>query len=271
MNFFKRIGSSISKFFIKKTETSERKRTLQYGESISPVFQIIPPDFKKLEKKLKYKITNQNIFVEALTHRSFSQEDEQKKIRSNERMEFLGDSILNLIVAEFLFNKFPDAEEGNLTKIRSRLVNKKALSEYANKIELFEFLLLSQNAIISFPKGIESILGDAFESMVAGIYLDGGYEQARQFVLGIILSNKETLSKALLDNNYKSALLEYSQAFGLGIPKYQTINESGPNHNPTFTVSVAIGKTHLGQGAGSNKKEAEQHAAKEALMKLSII
>ncbi len=269
MSFFERLVTSISKFFRKKSGSS--KKTLQYREKISPVLQIEPPDYKKLERRLKYKINDQSIFFEALTHRSFSQEDEQKKLRSNERMEFLGDSILNLIVAEFLFKKFPDSEEGNLTKIRSRLVNKKALSEYANKIELFEFLLLSQNAIISFPKGIESILADAYESMIAAIYLDGGYEQARQFVLGIILSNKEILSKALTDNNYKSALLEYSQAFGLGIPKYQTLSESGPNHNPVFTVSVSIGKTQLGQGTGSNKKEAEQQAAKEALIKLSII
>ena len=271
MSFFKRVVSSISGFFIKKSDKSEKGKFWQYGESKTPQLQFIPPDFKKLEKRLKYKIINQNIFIEALTHRSFSQEDEQKKLKSNERMEFLGDSILNLIVAEFLFIKFPEAEEGTLTKIRSRLVNKKALSEYANKIELFEFLLLSQNAIISFPKGIESILADAFESMIAAIYLDGGFEQAKQFVLGIILSNKEILTKALTDNNYKSALLEYSQAFGLGIPKYQTVSETGPNHNPIFTVMVSIGKTQLGQGTGSNKKEAEQQAAKEALMKLSII
>jgi len=267
MNFFKRLDSIISLLFKKKIT----KENLQHRMEEYSVLQINPPDYKKLEKKLKYKIKNTNIFYEALTHRSFAQEKEEDQIKSNERMEFLGDSVLNLIVAEFLFNKFPDAEEGNLTKIRSRLVNKKSLYEYSKKINLFEFLLLSQNAVISFPKGIESILADAFEALVAAIYLDSGYNAAKDFVLGIILSNKEILSKALTDNNYKSALLEYSQAFGLGIPKYQTLNESGPNHNPTFTVSVSIGKTQLGTGTGSNKKEAEQEAAKQALIKLSII
>jgi len=263
MNIFEKLRY----FFFKRNKDDDIAQ--QPKENHSVQFPYI--NFSKLGKILKYKIINKEIFIEALTHRSFSHLNDNKLTRSNERMEFLGDSILGLIVAEFLYEQYPNAAEGPLTKIKSRLVNKKALIDYAESINLFNFLLIKQDLLMSVPRGIENILADAFEALVAAIYLDGGYKSAKNFILNNFLNNKNILSKANTDNNYKSALLEYAQALGIGVPKYSTLSETGPNHEPIFTVSVCIGNSNLASGTGTSKKEAEQHAAKKALVKLSII
>jgi ribonuclease-3 len=176
-----------------------------------------------------------------------------------------------LIVGDYLFKLYPDAEEGKLTKIRSRLVNRKALYEYSKNIDLEKFILMNPGAIISFPKGIESILADAFESLVAAIYLDGGYNSSKNFITNFILSDSRTMQRAFFDDNYKSALLEYAQSVGLGSPKYETIQEEGPNHDPIFTVQVFVSNEITGNGKGRNKKEAEQEAAKDALIKNALL
>jgi ribonuclease-3 len=257
-------------YFFSRKNKNLAPVTTQEPEEVHSI-QLPEIKFSKLEKAFKYKINNKDIFVEALTHRSYCHSDEHNKIKSNERMEFLGDSILSLIVAEFLYEQYPYSEEGTLTKIRSRLVNKKALIQYAESIKLIDFILIRHDSLISVPRGIENIVADAFEAILAAIYLDGGYKSAKKFIVHNFLNNKEILSKAHIDNNYKSALLEYAQALGIGLPKYLTLSETGPNHEPVFNVSVSIGKSNLASGIGASKKEAEQHAAKEALTKLSII
>jgi ribonuclease III len=260
--------SLLKKYFFKSRD-EENGFSADYSHS-----KYSSPDkfnIELLEKKINYKVSDKRIFFEALTHRSFSQNVFYNHFKSNERLEFLGDSVLNLIIGEYLYHLYPDGGEGKLTKVRSRLVNRRALLEFAKKIDLVKFLYLNPNAIIEFSKGIESILADAFESLIAAIYLDGGYDAAKDFVERIVIRDHILMSKVLIDDNYKSNLLEYTQSQGLGTPKYETINTEGPNHNPVFTVQVIVGQEVYADGKGRNKKEAEQEAAKNALSKLAII
>ncbi len=199
-----------------------------------------------------------------MRHRSFLQHGADDD-ESNERLEFLGDSILNLIVGEYLYRRFPRAPEGELTKIRSRLVNRKALAAYAKAIHLSDFILMSPSAAQSVGKGFETINADTFEALIAAIYLDGGFPRARDFVERQVLTALKRGSVATSDENYKSMLLEYSQSKGLGIPRYSIVRQEGPDHDRTFTVEVSLGSVHRGTGSGKNKKEAEQAAASQAL------
>jgi len=221
-------------------------------------------DRNEFSRRTGYSIRNDDFFLQAVIHRSYLQLCPPGQIQSNERMEFLGDSVLNLIVAEYLYHRFPHAEEGQLSKIRSRLVSRAALGECARRLQLVDFLLLSPNAHQSIVRGSESILVDAVEAFVAAIYLDGGYSAARDFVSDHLLT---ALGGTLMsrDENYKSRLLEFTQGRGLGTPRYVTIHESGPDHNPLFTVEVQVGGVPIGTGTGGNKKTAEQNAASHAL------
>jgi ribonuclease III len=204
------------------------------------------------------------LFYEALLHRSYLPYV-GSRWKSNERLEFLGDAILNFIVAEHLYKVNPEMEEGDLTKIRSRLVNRKILATRARTLSLHEFILLSLSATQSLEGGSESILSDAFEALVGAIYLDGGEEEAKKFVHRALLSDAKVLTGASLDDNYKSALMEYSQSHALGIPRYIVVAEEGPDHDRRFTVEVSLGSNPLGVGTGRSKKEAEQSAAANAL------
>ena len=212
-------------------------------------------------------IRNEDLFIQALLHRSFLQQPHNPD-RSNERLEFLGDSILNLIVGEYLYHRFPRAEEGELTKMRSRLVNRKALAAYAKAIDLSRFILMSPSAAQSIGKGYETISADTYEALIAAIYLDLGYEAAKRFVENQVLVAVKEGAVITSDQNYKSMLLELAQARGLGIPRYTIVGEEGPDHDRTFTVDVMLNSVRKGTGTGKNKKEAEQASARQALERL---
>lgn len=232
--------------------------------------QLLRNNIKQFQRLIGYSIRNQDVFVQALLHRSFLTRV-QRSVRSNERLEFFGDSILNLIVAEYLFHRFPEAEEGELTKVRSRLVNRKALAAYAKDIRLSDFILMSSSAAQSVGKGSDTIIADTYEAIIAAIYLDGGYDAARRFVerqLHIALQNGSVVT---VDQNYKSLLLEFAQGKGLGTPRYVILKEEGPDHDRTFTVEVRLNNEKSGTGMGKNKKEAEQAAAREALEQIHIL
>jgi ribonuclease III len=224
-------------------------------------------DETEFAERTGYRIRNRELFLQAVIHRSFLQLCPPGRFQSNERMEFLGDSILNLIVAEYLYMTFPNAEEGQLSKVRSRLVSRTALGECARRLHLEDFLMLSPSAHQSIKDGSDSIIVDAVESFVAAIYLDSGYLAAKAFVTEHLLNTFGT-SRMTQDENYKSRLLEFTQARGLGSPKYVTVDESGPDHSPVFTVEVQVAGVPAGTGAGPNKKSAEQHAAALALARL---
>jgi ribonuclease-3 len=220
--------------------------------------------FTKLEKIIGSTIRDRNIYVEALIHRSFLEENEQFNF-SNERLEFLGDSVLNLVIGEYLFNKFPQEEEGFLTKVRAKMVNRNALSLVADNLNLGELLIISSNVPKSITHNSKSMLSDALEALIGAVYIDKGIETCKKFILKNILEPALKNGEHLVDENYKSQLLEYAQASKLAIPVYQIVSEEGPHHNKTFNAEVIIGEKVLGEGKGKSKKEAEQNAARVAL------
>ena len=226
-------------------------------------------DFTRFTNAIQYYPRNWKLFLQALLHRSYLQFLEQRW-NSNERMEFLGDAILNFVVAEHLFRTYPDMEEGELTKLRSRLVNRKILAQRAKDLHLSDYLLLSSSAAQSIDSGSESIIADAVESIIGAIYLDGKLESARKFIYAALLKNTEVFNSAIADDNYKSTLLEYTQARALGIPRYSVVHEEGPEHDRRFTIEVSINDQCFGSGFGRSKKEAEQSAAARALEHIHI-
>lgn len=241
----------------------------QKKDSTSTEIQFSFPQekFQQLEKIIGASISNKNLYIEALIHRSFLEENEQFNF-SNERLEFLGDSVLNLVIGEYLFNKFPNEEEGFLTKVRAKLVNRNALSQVAEDMNLAEFLILGSNLPKSITHNSKSMLSDALEAFIGAIYLDRGIETCRMFIKKKILEPALRNGEHLVDENYKSQLLEYAQANKLAIPVYQIISEEGPHHDKTFTAEVLIGDKVLGEGKGKSKKEAEQNAARVALKRI---
>jgi len=223
--------------------------------------------FNKLEKIIGASILDKNIYVEALIHRSYLEENDQFTL-SNERLEFLGDSVLNLIIGEYLFNKFPNEEEGFLTKVRAKLVNRNALSLVAENMNLGELLIISSSVPKSITHNSKSMLSDALEALIGAIYLDKGIETCKNFIQTNIIEPVLKNGEHLIDENYKSQLLEYAQANKLTIPVYQIVSEEGPHHDKTFIAEVIIGEKVLGEGKGKSKKEAEQNAAQVALKKV---
>lgn len=219
---------------------------------------------KELESKIGFEIKKIEYFEQALIHRSYLQVIDKPGIFSNERLEFLGDAVLGMVVAEYLFSLHSQVLEGELTKMRSWLVNRKSLALCAKKLELDKFLMLSYSAEKSLKSGSDSIMADAMESIIAAIYLDSGLESAHDFIINSlipILMEKKVMS----DKNYKSLLLEKVQAKGKESPSYKVIDEEGPDHDKVFTVSVIVEDQIYGQGTGKSKKQAEQTAAMNAL------
>ncbi len=228
-------------------------------------------DWNQLEATLRYSIVNKDYFVRALVHRSFIPVSHMDGLESNERLEFLGDSILNFTVAEYLYTQYPQKEEGDLTIMRARLVNRKALAFCAKEIDLKKFMLTHTNSAGVQEKGFDTILADAYEAVIAALYLDGGMDVAKNFILERLQSALKNGYLQVSDQNFKSELLELSQAKGKGIPRYQTLKEEGPDHDRTFTIQVLVGNDPFGIGIGKNKKEAEQAAAEIAIGKLQIL
>jgi ribonuclease-3 len=219
----------------------------------------------ELEDAIGLKIKAKGLYEQAMIHRSYLQmiDDDRQEI-SNERLEFLGDSILGMAVAEYLFFSNLQELEGNLTKTRAQIVNKKSLAYCSKKLKLENFLLLSFSAKRSLETGSESILADAMEALIAAVYLDNDFKTAKYFIYDNIISVVVD-SEVYDDKNYKSILLEEVQSRGYSFPKYSVDKESGPDHDKTFVVSVFVEDRKIAIGSGKNKKEAEQQAAKNAL------
>jgi len=236
----------------------------------SPEIQTSFPQvkYKELEKIIGVPIDDKKFYIEALIHRSFLEENE-KFNSSNERLEFLGDSVLNLVIGEFLFDKFRNEEEGFLTKVRAKMVNRNALSLVADQLKLGELLILSNNVPKAVAQSSKSMLSDALEALIGALYLDKGLETCKKFIKKNILEPALKRGEHLIDENYKSQLLEYAQANKLDMPVYQIISEQGPHHDKIFTAEVTLGGKRLGEGKGKSKKEAEQNAAQVALNRIN--
>lgn len=222
----------------------------------------------ELEKRIGFSFKDTSYYIQALIHRSYIEKIDEND-SSNERLEFLGDAVLNLIVANFLFDKFPEEDEGFLTKVRAKLVNRHTLSEAAEKLKLNEFLFLNRTLNGKSDRGIKTIQSDAFEAIIGALFLDLGLEACKEFIEKILIKPFIDSGEYLVDQNYKSQLLEYTQSKKLGLPVYKILNEEGPQHDRTFTIQVNIGDQLTGVGIGKNKKSAEQEAAKNLIQILS--
>ena len=239
--------------------------TKKKKSDLSPELKI---RIEKLERIVGFQIDDPSLFLKALRHRSTLSQEQYETYDSYERLEFLGDAVLDLIAAEILFNQYPEKDEGFLTKVRAKLVRGETLSDFSKKLGIEDLMELGErNGGASVSK---SILADAFESIIAAIYITRGYQDAYQFVDKVIKEN--LVIKELINtlDNYKSALLEYAQAEKMPIPRYELINESGPGHNRTFEVKVLIGNKQLGTGIGKSKKKAEQAASRKTCEMLEI-
>lgn len=223
-------------------------------------------NIKQLEELIGEKIKDPKYYIEALTHRSAL--DYKRFKKSNERLEFLGDAVLGFCVAEVLYYNFKEKDEGFLTKIRANFVNKNTLYESAVRINLIHYLFISNELLASANIGIKTILSDALEALIGAIYLDSGLETVKRFINTYVIDPNLKMGLHLVDDNYKSQLLELTQAARLEMPKYVVIKEEGPEHERWFTIQVQVGEEELGIGKGRNKKTAEQEAAKEAFYKL---
>lgn len=220
-------------------------------------------DYSEFESKIGYTFKNKDLLHEALSHSSYANEYKHGR-HSNERLEFLGDSVLSIVVSDHLFKHFKHLPEGELTKIRASLVCEKALFEFSKNIELGRFIMLGKGEENSGGRERPSIIADAFEAVIAAIYLDGGMESARKYVLGFIPKDLDRNSSKKL-NDYKTVLQEIIQRNPEEKVEYVLKSESGPDHNKTFEVQVMLNSNVIGTGQGRSKKLAEQMAAKEAL------
>ncbi len=214
-------------------------------------------------KLLQYDFKNIEYLKTALTHSSYANE-RKGDVVCNERQEFLGDSVLGIVVSDYIFKNCPELPEGELTKLRASLVCEKTLAVYAKSIDLGKYLLLSKGESKNGGRTRSSILADAFESVIAAIYLDGGLESARKFILRFVIKDIKS-HKSKNFNDYKTKLQEIVQKNPEEKISYVLTGESGPDHDKHFTVEVHLNSNVVGKGGGRSKKEAEQQAAREAL------
>lgn len=218
-----------------------------------------------MEHLLSRTVDDLGLYAQALTHRSLLRGDPESYLYSNERLEFLGDALIDFVVAEVLYRRFDDRNEGYLTRLRAKIVSGKALARYARRLDLGPHLFLSENAERTQGRENPSILADAFEALVGALYMDQGMMAARRFVEDEVLAAIDFEQVATQEENYKSLLLEQMQAEGRAQPTYRVIAEDGPGHDKTFTVEALVDDTPYGRGTAGSKKTAEQYAAREAL------
>jgi ribonuclease-3 len=224
-------------------------------------------NFSDLEQILNIKFNNSDLLREALTHRSFLNETGAGGTRHNERLEFLGDAVLELAVTKFLFNKFPQKAEGELTALRAALVNSNMLFSAADKLKLGRYLRLSKGEAKDSGKGRHFILANAFEALIGAIYVDNGYGAAETFVSEHICSNLPDVLEKKLWRDAKSLFQEKSQEIEGITPTYEVLEESGPDHKKHFVVGVFLENEMIASGEGFSKQEAQMEAAENALIK----
>lgn len=223
---------------------------------------------KELENKIMYCFNDKNVLNTAFMHSSFVNEQKAKGIQSNERLEFLGDSVLSLVISDYLFNKFNDLPEGELTKLRAIIVCEASLASVSRRIELGKYLLLGKGEEFTGGRERTSILADLFEALLAAIYSDGGFQNAKEFALVNLSYVINDALEGKLFWDYKTHLQEELQKNNVAEIEYKVISSQGPDHNKTFIVEVSnLGKV-LGIGEGKSKKDAEQESAKKALIDL---
>lgn len=224
---------------------------------------------KRFEKSLDLNFDDKLLIQRALTHKSYPNENRRLNLKDNERLEFLGDSVLSLSVSTYIFNKFSDFPEGELAKMRAVIVSAPILAEVAKRIELGQFLFLGKGEEMTGGRERDSILADTMEAIFGALYLDQGFTAAADFILELLKIDIINVAEGNHIQDYKTMLQEVIQENGNNRPEYEVVDEEGPDHNKTFIVAVKLNEDNLGSGQGSSKKEAEQEAAKVALDKLN--
>lgn len=219
-----------------------------------------------IQEVLHYTYSNSVLIEEALTHSSYANEHRSYHVRDNERLEFLGDAILDLIISEYLFKKYPDMPEGDLSKIRASIVCEGSLAKNAKKMALGRYILLGKGEEMTGGRERASILADTFEAITGSLFLDGGFDEAKRFIHETLVADVEqTESIETLYTDYKTLLQEAIQKVSINPIHYEVVGEEGPDHDKHFYVEVFHEEHSLGRGIGKSKKEAEQDAAKKAL------
>ncbi|TDO87844.1 RNAse III [Halanaerobium saccharolyticum] len=223
----------------------------------------------KFETSLDLDFKDKKLIQRALTHKSYPNENRRLNLKDNERLEFLGDSVLSLSVSTYIFNKFSNLPEGELAKMRAVIVSAPILAEVAKRIELGQFLFLGKGEEMTGGRERDSILADTMEAIFGALYLDQGFTAAADFILELLKVDIINVAEGNHIQDYKTILQEVIQENGNVRPEYEVVDEEGPDHNKTFIVAVKLNEDSLGSGQGSSKKEAEQEAAKVALDKLN--
>jgi len=218
-----------------------------------------------LEKKIGYCFQDKNLLKTALTHSSFANEHKGSGMENNERLEFLGDSVLSLAVSEFMYKNYKRYPEGTLTKMRASTVCEQALYKDAKEIDLGAYLYLGKGEEATNGRERMSILADAFEALIGAVYLDGGFEKTKEIIMPLLKDTIVAAEKGKAFKDCKTILQEIVQKNKEEVLEYVLVSESGPDHNKSFQVEVHLNSNVIGSGAGKSKKEAEQNAAQEAL------
>lgn len=222
-------------------------------------------ELSEFEKKIGIEFKNKGLLEQAFVHRSYINENREKGLEHNERLEFLGDAVLELVVTDFLYRKYPNKPEGDLTSFRSALVNTVTLSNVAGGLGANDFLRLSKGESRDSGRARSFILANTFESIVGAIYLDQGYDSAQKFIETNIFPLTDEMVEKRLWQDAKSRLQEVTQEKVSVTPNYRVLDETGPDHERSFTVGVHFGETLIAEGSGRSKQEAEQDAAEKAL------
>lgn len=234
------------------------KKTNCNNQKVVELQNIVGYAFKEIER-----------LRQAVTHSSFANEHRNMEIKDNERLEFLGDAILDLIISEYLFNKYPNMPEGDLSKIRASIVCEASLAKTAKNINLGEYILLGKGEEMTGGRTRASILADAFEAVTGAIFVDGEFEDVREFLTRTLIKEVDDIAIEDLYTDYKTLLQENIQRESALPIRYEVVEEKGPDHDKNFYVAVLHGENCLGKGVGKSKKEAEQNAAKIAIKNLT--
>lgn len=222
-------------------------------------------DLAELQTLLKVTFKDLNILLSAITHRSYLNEHREATWDHNERLEFLGDAVLELVVTDHLYVKYPEKPEGELTAIRAALVNTGSLSSAAEQLGVNEYLLMSRGEAKDLGRARQYILANVFEACIGAIYLDQGYDMAKEFIAGRLFSRTDEIVRKRLWQDAKSRFQELAQEHVSVTPTYETVGQSGPDHDRVFTVGVFLRQEKIAEGTGRSKQEAEQQAAERAI------
>lgn len=223
-------------------------------------------DYAAVEALLGFTFTDKEHVLSAITHRSYLNENRTATHAHNERLEFLGDAVLELVITDFLYNKYPDKPEGELTAVRAALVNTVSLADASTKLGINEYLLMSKGEAKDVGRARQYILANAFEALIGALYVDQGYEAAKEFIATHLFPKTEIIVEKRLWQDAKSRFQELAQEHANTTPTYKTLGQEGPDHDRIFTVGVCIGKEQIAQGTGRSKQEAEQQAAENGIV-----